>query len=208
MLLANKLEKIPDPRNAKEHCQSFIRKKNNTKSVNQLKVITYEPKTFEIPNIVDIKSIITEHQKTSHKLSKTIRQAKKVGSNSPLYSDTKRVKIFWKIENIKITKRAHPFKAYSSSYNVEILNCFNPELQLKDTESAIKSKFIELLTKLQGFKFVATLTLVFKNIESEDKTKYGTFYSSSKAEIIINKGVIDDVFQSIYTIIISDIQNL
>ena len=93
-------------------------------------------------------------------------------------------------------------------YNVEILNCFNPELQLKDTESAIKSKFIELLTKLQGFKFVATLTLVFKNIESEDKTKYGTFYSSSKAEIIINKSVIDDVFQSIYTIIISDIQNL
>ena len=55
---------------------------------------------------------------------------------------------------------------------------------------------------------MATLTLVFKDIESEDKTKYDTFYSSSKAEIIINKSVIDDVFQSIYTIIISDIQNL
>ena len=35
LLLANKLiEKIPDPRNAKEHYQSFIRKKN-TKSVKQ-----------------------------------------------------------------------------------------------------------------------------------------------------------------------------
>ena len=35
LLLANKsIEKIPDPRNAKEHYQSFIRKKN-TKSLKQ-----------------------------------------------------------------------------------------------------------------------------------------------------------------------------
>ena len=85
--------KILDPRNAKEHYQSFIRKKN-TKSVKQSEIITYQPKTFENPNIVDIKSVITEHPKTSHKLSKTIRQAEKVGSNSSLYSDTKNVKIF------------------------------------------------------------------------------------------------------------------
>ena len=31
---------------------------------------------------------------------------------------------------------------------VEILNSFNPKLQLKDTESAIKSKLTELLTQL------------------------------------------------------------
>ena len=43
-------------------------------------------------------------------------------------------------KNIKITKRAHVFKRYASSYNVEILNSFNPELQLKDTESGIKNK--------------------------------------------------------------------
>ena len=43
-------------------------------------------------------------------------------------------------KNIKITKRAHVFKGYASSYNVEILNSFNPELQLKDTESWIKNK--------------------------------------------------------------------
>ena len=51
-------------------------------------------KTFENSNIVDIKSIITEHPETSHKLTKTIRQAEKVGSNSFLYSDTKNVKNF------------------------------------------------------------------------------------------------------------------
>ena len=43
-------------------------------------------------------------------------------------------------KNVKITKRAHAFKDYASTYNVEILNSFESELQLKDTESAIKSK--------------------------------------------------------------------
>ena len=61
LLLANKLiDKIPGPPNAKEHYQPFIRKKNS-KWVKQLKVITYQPKTFENPNNVDIKSFITEH---------------------------------------------------------------------------------------------------------------------------------------------------
>ena len=84
---------MPDPRNAKEHYQSFIRKKN-TKSVKQSEIITYQPKTFENRNIADIKSVITKHPKTSHKLFKTIRQAEKVDSNSSLCSDTKKVNIF------------------------------------------------------------------------------------------------------------------
>ena len=89
-------EKISDPRNAKEHYQSFIRKKN-TISVKQSKIITQQPKTFEKPNNVDIKSGVIENSETSHKLSKTIIQVKKVsqvGSNSSLYSNTKKVKIF------------------------------------------------------------------------------------------------------------------
>ena len=76
-------------------------------------------------------------------------------------------------KNVKITKRAHAFNGYASTYNVEILNTFNPELQL---ESAIKSKLIELLTQLKGFRLVTTLASVFKKIKSEDKTKYDTFY--------------------------------
>ena len=43
---------------------------------------------------------------------------------------------------MKITKRAHPLKGYANTYNVEILIYFNPELQLKDTESSFKSKLI------------------------------------------------------------------
>ena len=50
--------------------------------------------------------------------------------------------------------------------------------------------------------------LVFKKIESEDKTNFDNFYSSSKAEIIINESDIENVFKSICTTIISNIQNL
>ena len=47
---------------------------------------------------------------------------------------------------------------------------------------------------------------MFKKIGNEYKTNYGNFYSSSKAKIIISKSDIDDVFESIYSIIISNIQ--
>ena len=92
MLATKLIEKIPDSRNAKEYYQLCIRKEN-TKSVTQSKIFTYQPKNFENPNIVNTKSVIKERPKTSHKLSKTIRQAEKVFqvvSNSSLYSDTKK----------------------------------------------------------------------------------------------------------------------
>ena len=56
------------------------------------------------------------------------------------------------------------------------LNYFNLEMQLKDTKSVIKNKQKRLFTRLRGFKFVATLALVFKKIESDDQTKHNIFY--------------------------------
>ena len=44
----------PDPCNAKEHYQPLIKKKNK-KWVKQSGKIMHQPKTFENPNIVDIK---------------------------------------------------------------------------------------------------------------------------------------------------------
>ena len=41
--------------------------------------------------------------------------------------------------NVKITNRAHAFKGFVSSDNVEILNYLKPELKRKDTESAFNS---------------------------------------------------------------------
>ena len=146
--------------------------------------------------------IITEHPKISHKLSKTIRQAEKVGSNSSLYSEKKISKIF-KRKNVKTKKREHSSKGYASTYNVELLNSFDHDLQL---QSAIKTKLIELLTQLKGFKFVKTLVLVCKKIESLEKTKYDNFHSSLNTEILINESDIDDSLKSIYIIIITNIQ--
>ena len=57
---------------------------------------------------------------------------------------------------------------------------FNTELQIRETESAIKSRLIELLSQLKSPEFLTTFDLVFKKIES-DKSKYNAFYSSSKA---------------------------
>ena len=54
---------------------------------------------------------------------------------------------------------------------------------------------------------MATLVLVFKKIESEEKTKYNNFYSSSKAEIIVIESYIENVFKSIYTTILSNKKN-
>ena len=132
---------------------------------------------------------------TSCKLSKTIKQTEKVSqvsshksSKSPLYKGKKIEKFL----DTKITKRYHAFKDYSSSYNHEILNSFNPELQFEVTECAFKNKLIELLPELKGFKFVTALVLEFKKKQSDDKTVYNSFYWNSKAEKIINKTDIND----------------
>ena len=68
-------------------------------------------------------------------------------------------------KNAKITKKkSHAYKGYAIIYNITILYNFNHELQLRDTESAIKSKLIDLLSELRGFKFATTL-----KIESDDE---------------------------------------
>ena len=78
----------------------------------QSNIITQQPKTLENPNIIDIKSVTIEHPKTSNKLSKTIRQAKKVsqvggaGKNcsSPVYSETTKSETFLDEKSVKIMK--------------------------------------------------------------------------------------------------------
>ena len=77
-------------------------KNKSKKLVKWSKIITQKPKTIENLNIIDVKSVTTEHPKTSYKLSKTARKAKKVsqvgsaGKNyaSPLYSEMKKVIFF------------------------------------------------------------------------------------------------------------------
>ena len=163
-------------------------------------------KNFSKPKYFWYKISYYRTSKNCIQITQDYKKAEKINSNSSLYSDTKKSEKILIEKDLKITKRAHAFKGYGSIYIVVILNSFNPELQLKDTESASKSKLIELLAQLRGFKFVTTLVLVFKKIESKNKTEYGNFYSSSKAEATTNKSDIVNVFQSAYTAIIENIR--
>ena len=61
------------------------------------------------------------------------------------------------------------------------------------------------LSELKRIKFVTALVIVFKITKHDDATKYSTFHSNSKAETIIVESDIDDVFESIYSKIISKI---
>ena len=80
--------KIPDATNAKLNYQSYVKRKN-TKLVGQSEITI----TNNYSTTVDIKLVTIEHPKTSHKLSKAIRQGEKKSyagscksSNSSLYS--------------------------------------------------------------------------------------------------------------------------
>ena len=116
----------------------------------------------------------------------------KVDSNRSICSQEKSEYCLNK-KTAKITKTEHPSKVYAITYNDEILNSFKRELQLKDNESTIWSKIIELSSQLKVFKLVATLILVFKKIESAVKIKYNHFCSSWEAEILINENDIHGV---------------
>ena len=79
-------------------------------------------------------------------------------------------------------------------------------MQLPGTKCIIRNKLNSLLNDLKALKYLKKLVLEFKKIKSNYKTKYSTFYSTSKVETIINESSMDDLFESIYSPIISNIQ--
>ena len=84
------------------------------------------------------------------------------------------------IKKQKIARRVHTFRNYTHAYNVAVLKVFNPELQLENTEFAIKNKLKNLLIELIGFKFVITLILKLKKTLKEDETKCSAFIHTRK----------------------------
>ena len=66
---------------------------------------------------------------------------------------------------------------------------------------------MDSLSELQGFEFVATLALEFIKLKNVNKTIYWTSYLNSKAETIINESLMDDIFESISSTIILNIQD-
>ena len=80
------------------------------------------------------------------------------------------------------------------------MTSFNPELQLKNTEFAIKNKPKNLKNELRRLKFVITLGL------NDDKTKYINFYANPKAETINYSSDIYNIFEPMHITIVTKIQ--
>ena len=76
-------------------------------------------------------------------------------------------------------------------YKVEILNPFDPELQLINTKPVIKNKLKELLSELKKFKAQKTLVADYKK-----RNDCKIFHSSTK--LIANDSDIDEAFKSIH----------
>ena len=85
-----------------------------------------------------------------------------------------------------------------------ILLILNYKLKILNLQS--KKNLIDLFSELSDFKFVTALVLKFEKTQSDEKSLYSTVYSNSKKETIINESGIDDIFESISSIIISNIQ--
>ena len=62
----------------------------------------------------------------------------------------------------KAKKQSHAYEGYASTYNVEISNSVNPELQLQDAKSTIRDKLRDLLTELKKIELVTAMVLEFK----------------------------------------------
>ena len=77
------------------------------------------------------------------------------------------------------------------NYNVEILNMFDPELQLINTKPMIKSKSKELLSELKKFQVQTILVLGYKK-------KNDRKISHSSAKLIASDSDIDEAFKSIH----------
>ena len=58
-------------------------------------IITQKPKTLEIPNIADIKSVFIEHPKPENVENVSLESGAGKNSESTLYSETKKVNIIW-----------------------------------------------------------------------------------------------------------------
>ena len=82
---------------------------------------------------------------------------------------------------------------------MNILNLFDPELQLINTKPMIKNKLKELLSELKKFKFQTILVLDYKK-----RNDCKIFHSSAK--LIANDPDIDEAFKSMHQNIMTKIK--
>ena len=86
-------------------------------------------------------------------------------------------------------------------YNIEILNLFNPDLQLINTKPVIKNKLKELISELKKFKGQTILAIEYKK-----KNDRKIFHPSVK--LIASDSDVDEAFKSMHQSIMTKIKIL
>ena len=85
-------------------------------------------------------------------------------------------------------------------YNFDILNLFDPKLQLIDTKPLIKNKLKELLIEWKKFEVKAVLVVDYKK-----RNEHKILHSSTK--LIASDSDIDEAFKSMHRSIMTKIEN-
>ena len=91
------------------------------------------------------------------------------------------------IQRAEITQKKNAIKNNALSFEVTIVNNYDPSIQLDDTRETLKEKLKTLIRKKRkGIKFYITLKVKMRK-ETEDGTIYAEPYFSSRTMTVTNK---------------------
>ena len=115
------------------------------------------------PKIDDYLEILTDEEVRDFLAINFSEYSKSISEEQNLRTVTKSLYIFLttpdEVEKYMQSNFSGNFIHY---YNVEILNLFDPELQLTNTKPVIKNKLNKLLSELEKFKVQAIFVLDYK----------------------------------------------
>ena len=97
-------------------------------------------------------------------------------------------------QEIKIKQMNTALKAYTKTFEINIINNIDPLIQLQNTRIAIYNHLKNILQSMKGLKFIETLKVTFQK-PFYGLLMYKTAYFNSTAQIIINDSEIDNALQ-------------
>ena len=113
-----------------------------------------------IPKIDDYLKILTDEEVKNFVVINFSEYFKSLREEQNLRKVAKSLYIFLTTpDEVEKYVQSNSFDNYVHHYNVDILNVFDPELQMINTKPAIKNKLKELLNALKKFKVQTILVL-------------------------------------------------
>ena len=94
----------------------------------------------------------------------------------------------------KIEQTDKALKGFTKSYEINIKNNKDPQMQLQNTRKAVANHIENILISMKGLKFVETLKVTFTKM-SDGEIVYKTTYFNSSVQTILNNTEIDESLQ-------------